>query len=66
MLGDEAPLTIETDEFDCACTDTSSYFIDPKTSPIDRIKTIARYVVFFIQNKLVKVCFNDFYTCNKN
>jgi hypothetical protein len=49
MLGDEAPLTIETDALDCACTDTIPYFTDPKTMPIDSVKAIPRYAIFFIK-----------------
>jgi hypothetical protein len=54
MLGDEAPLTIETDAFDCACTDTIPYFADPKTRPRDSIKTIARHVISFIETNRLK------------
>jgi len=49
MLGDEAPLTIETDVLDCACIDTIPYFTDPKTTPRDSIKAIPRYAVLFIK-----------------
>jgi hypothetical protein len=54
MLGDEAPLTIEIDAFDCACTDTILYFADPKTRPRDSIKTIARHVISFIETNRLK------------
>ena len=54
MLGDEAPLTIETDALDCACTDTIPYFADPKTRPRDSIKMIARHVISFIETNRLK------------
>jgi hypothetical protein len=49
MLGDEAPLTIDTDALDCAYTDTISYFTDAKTRPRYSIKAIPTYIVFFIK-----------------